>query len=243
MKTITFRGFFAATLFLFGGVSSSYAQDAVDYDPLEGINRDIYNFNAFADRYLTRPIALGYRKVLPDPVERGVGRFFDNLGELSSAVNNLAQGKGYSSASNTGRFLINSTVGIAGIFDVADNIGLDKQDSEDFGQTLATWGVGSGPYLVLPFLGPSTLRDAPSRLVDRYFDPLTYLDDVPARNTLRVVNIVDIRAGLLDLEQALPEKDPYIFVRDAYLQRREYQILDGEVIDDFGSDGFDDFLD
>ena len=229
-------------------VYPTYAQDSTrsyveEVDPLEGINRDIHNFNEFVDTYVTRPLANGYRNITPDSVEHSVIRVFDNFQEVGSAVNNLAQGKGYSSAKNTGRFLVNSTIGILGIFDVAEKIGIEKESPEDFGQTLATWGVGSGPYVVLPLVGPSTLRDAPSRFVDLYFRPPLYIDDTVVRNTVLGIEVVSERSELLDFEETIPEEDPYSFIRDAYLQQREYQVMDGQVVDDFGSDASGDFLD
>lgn len=214
-----------------------------DIDPLEGINRDIYAFNAAADKYVFKPVAQAYRWILPEFAERGVGRFFDNLEEVGSAVNNVAQGKFSAAGNNTGRFLVNSTIGIVGFVDVADKIGLKKEDFEDFGQTLAVWGVGSGPYLMMPFIGPTTLRDGPGLIVDGRLLPQYYLEDVGARNTARLVDVISIRAKYIDADEALPDKDPYSFVRDAYLQRRHYLILDGQVEDSFGADGSDDFLD
>lgn len=234
------RALFVALLFCFSVFASAQPDDV---DPLEGINRDIYAFNTVADKYVVKPIAQAYRWLLPDFAERGVGRFFDNLEEVGSALNNLAQGKVSAAANNSGRFLVNSTLGIAGFMDVADRIGLEKEDFEDFGQTLAVWGVDSGPYLVFPFIGPTTLRDGPALFVDGQTLPQTHLEDIGARNTARTVDIISIRAKYIDADEALPEKDPYSFVRDAYLQRREYLILDGEIVDDFGADGFDDFLD
>lgn len=223
--------------------SASASAQPDEADPWEGFNRKVYAFNEKADQYLTRPLAKTYRLIMPDPGERAVSRFFGNLGEVGNGVNHLLQGKGYSAANSAGRFLLNSTLGIGGLFDVADGLGLDPQDGEDLGQTLAVWGVESGPYLVIPFLGPSTLRDAPSRYPQRYLDPVTYLEDIGARNAATATEVISIRASLLDAERSLPENDPYRFVRDAWLQRRDYQIRDGEVEDEFGGDGFDDFLD
>ena len=213
-----------------------------EQDPWESFNRAVYSFNEQADRYLTKPLARGYRAVMPDAAQRAVSRAYSNLGEVSSSVNHLLQGKGYSSANSAGRFLVNSSRGVAGLFDVAETFGLRRQDSEDFGQTLAVWGVGSGPYLVLPLLGPSTLRDAPTKYPERYLDPITYLADPGARNAMRFTGVISLRSELLDAERVLPAKDPYSFVRDAWLQRRDYQVRDGQVADEFGA-GFDDFLD
>ncbi len=246
-KGFAFSGALVSGIFmvaaLVGGITAAYAQSTVEDDPWESFNRDMYGFNILADKFFAKPIAYAYKAVLPDIAERAVERVFNNLGDFGSAVNNLAQGKLEASANNTGRFLINSTFGIGGLLDLADNIGLEKEEAEDFGQTLAVWGVRTGPYLVLPFLGPSSLRDASARIVDSNLQPQIYLEDVGARNTVRVIDIVTIRARYIDIEKTLPEKDPYTFVRDAYLQRRAYQVLDGEVVDDFGSDESGNFLD
>ncbi|MFA5630426.1 MAG: VacJ family lipoprotein [Porticoccaceae bacterium] len=209
-------------------------------DPWEGFNRAMFTFNDKADAYVLRPVTKGYKAVTPDPVERGIGRMFANLGEIVSVGNSLLQGKFRQAGHDSGRFLINSTVGVLGFFDVATEFGLYKNEREDFGQTLGAWGVNSGPYLVLPFLGPSTLRDAPARLVDGYANPINTIDHVPTRNTTYGVDVVSGRAELLDAEK-LVSGDKYVFIRDVYLQRRAYLVSDGELDDDFGD--FDDYDD
>ncbi len=206
-------------------------------DPLEGINRLTFAFNDKADRWLLRPLAQGYRALMPDAGERAVGRFFANLGEVRNATNHLLQGKGRSAANSGGRFLVNSTLGLVGFLDVADDLGLVQEDSEDIGQTLGVWGVGSGPYLVLPFLGPSNVRDAPSRWLDRYLEPQTYLEDQVSQNIAKGMELIDLRAALLDADQ-IGSADAYSFMRDIWLQRREYLVHDGAVEDDFGSGDF-----
>ena len=214
-----------------------------DADPWEPFNRRVHNFNDFWDTWLLRPVASGYREVTPPAVNRSVSNFFSNLGELGNIVNNLLQGKGEGALISTGRFVFNSTFGVLGLFDVASHMELERQN-EDFGQTLAVWGVGSGPYLVLPFAGPSTPRDATGMGVD-YFGPTPSVTDYmewPDYLYLRTLQVVDLRAGFIPAEQAM-SGDPYIFIRNAYLQRREYQIQDGEVRDDPFADGDDDFLD
>jgi phospholipid-binding lipoprotein MlaA len=231
------------TALLVSGFTPALAQDSLEDDPWEPFNRDMYAFNILADKFFSKPAASAYKAIMPDIAERAVGRVFNNLGDFGSAINNLAQGKYEASATNIGRFLVNSTFGAAGLFDFADNIGMEKEEPEDFGQTLAVWGVDTGPYLVLPFLGPSTLRDASAKIVDSNLQPHGYLENVGARNALKVADILSIRARYIDIEKTVPEKDPYSFVRDAYLQRRAYQVLDGEVVDDFGTDESDDFLD
>lgn len=215
---------------------------AVDSDPLEPINRKIHTFNDKADTYVLRPLAKGYRTVTPQPVERSISRFFGNLMEVNSTFNSVLQAKFGKAAHHGGRFLINSTVGVLGFFEVAEPMGLERIDGEDFGQTLAVWGVGSGPYIVIPFLGPSTLRDGPSRYVDTFLDPVLTMDHVPTRNTVQGVSVISGRASLLDAE-ALISGDKYSFMRDAYLQRRAYLINDGVLSDDFEDDFGDDFYD
>ncbi len=174
----------------------------------------------------------------PDPVQTGVGNFFSNLGEIRTTLNSLLQGKGANAGASTGRFLINSTVGVLGLFDVASHMDLTARE-EDFGQTLAVWGVDSGPYLVLPLLGPSTLRDTGGLPVDMYTYPVTYVEDDTVRYSLRGLQAIDARAGLLDQEDLI-RGDRYSFIRDSWLQRRRFEVSDGELGEDpFASDGFD----
>lgn len=199
------------------------------YDPLEPLNRAVYVFNDRFDRYLAKPAARGYRAVVPRPVRRGVTNFFANLWEPSIMVNDLLQGKFGHAASDLARFLTNSTIGVFGLFDVASGMGLERHD-EDLGQTLGVWGFGEGPYLVLPFFGPSNIRDGVGLYGDLQMYPPTHLHDESTRWNLYVLDAVDTRARLLDagdiLEQAAGE-DPYVFVREAYLLRRRSQIQDG----------------
>ncbi|HAD08918.1 MAG TPA: hypothetical protein DCF62_05515, partial [Porticoccaceae bacterium] len=169
----------------------------------------------------------------PDVIERGVARMFGNLGEVLNVVNDVLQGKLGQAGNDGGRFIINSTVGLVGFFDVAQHWGLPKSDGEDFGQTFATWGMGQGPYLVLPFFGPSNLRDAPGRVFDSFLNPIAYVDHVPTRNELYGANVLSDRAELLEAEKLI-RGDKYSFIRDVYLQRRDYLINDGQVEDDFG---------
>lgn len=203
-------------------------------DPWEGFNRKIHSFNMTTDRYLLKPVARGYRYVTPQFVEAGVGNFFSNLGEVPSALNGLLQGKPGSALEDSTRFVVNSTLGLAGLFDVAERMGLDDDDHEDFGQTLAVWGVDSGPYLVLPFFGASTVRDSVGKPVDWVTDPVFYIDHSLTRYSTRALYYIDQRTGLLELEEQI-SGDGYVFIRDAYLQRREYQVNDGEIEDDFGA--------
>jgi phospholipid-binding lipoprotein MlaA len=198
-------------------------------DRWEGFNRGVYKFNDTVDRAALKPVAKGYRAITPRWLRVGIGNFLGNLEYPATVANQFLQGKGKMGLRDTGRFLLNSTLGIAGIFDVATAVGLEAND-EDLGQTLAVWGVGSGPYVNLPFFGPSTLRDAPTRVVDFFFDPLTYIDDVPweALWGERALDVVHSRAELLPLDSTLQRTfDPYAFIRDSWLQQREFAIFDG----------------
>lgn len=197
-------------------------------DPLEDFNRAAYSFNDLLDRALIKPLAQGYNYITPAPVNKGVTNFFNNLRDLRSAVNNLLQFKIGRAFSDVGRVAVNSTVGILGLMDVASNMNLPRYN-EDFGQTLGVWGMGSGPYIVLPFLGPSSARDGVGLVADWFADPVTYIEDDTARWSLRGLNIVDTRADLLNASRVVEQAalDPYAFIRDAYLQRREDLVYDG----------------
>nr|WP_315399943.1 VacJ family lipoprotein [uncultured Duganella sp.] len=194
-------------------------------DPYEGYNRAVFNFNDKVDTYALKPVATVYRDVTPSFVQTGVGNFFGNLGDAWTAVNNLLQGKGEAGMSDITRFALNSTLGILGLFDIASEAGLQKH-KEDFGQTLGTWGVSSGPYLMLPLLGPSTVRDTVALPADFAGNIWRYKDPVHVRNIGTGVNLVDTRASLLDATSMLEDAalDRYEFIRDGYMQRRESQI-------------------
>jgi phospholipid-binding lipoprotein MlaA len=198
-------------------------------DPLEGFNRAMYRFNEKLDDYVLKPAAEGYRAVLPSPVRTGVANFFSNLHDPVIIVSDLLQGKLVQALSDTGRFMANTIIGIYGLFDPATPLGLPKHN-EDFGQTLGVWGVGEGPYIVWPFLGPSTLRDSGGSIFDWQIYPPYQLESVDTRNTLIVIEAVDTREKLLDttdiLEQAAGQ-DPYVFVREAYRQHRKSLVYDG----------------
>lgn len=199
-------------------------------DPLEGLNRATFAFNDTVDAAILKPVAKGYRAITPSPIRAGVNNVFTNVGDVATAVNNLLQGNGGKAASDVGRFLVNSTLGILGLFDVATPMGLEKND-EDFGQTLGKWGVPSGPYLVLPLMGPSTLRDGIARPFDGKLGYSTYVKHVPTRNSVFATELIDLRANLLNASNTLEEAslDKYLFLRDAYLQRRLRQVHDGKV--------------
>lgn len=200
-------------------------------DPFEPVNRVVFRVNDTLDTYALRPLAKGYQQVTPDFVEARVGNFFDNLGDVVSLANDLLQGKFHDAGVDTSRVLFNTTFGGLGLFDVASRMGLPRND-EDLGQTLGVWGLGNGPYLVLPLLGPSTLRDAAGRGGDSFLRPYRYVDPVSSRNTMLAVDVVDTRAGLLSAERMVTG-DKYVFMRNAYLQNREFRTRDGEVVDDF----------
>jgi phospholipid-binding lipoprotein MlaA len=196
-------------------------------DPLERYNRAVFKFNETLDRAILKPVARGYRRVLPEPFNIAISNFFSNLGDIGVAVNNLLQLKVLNAASDVGRLAINTTLGLGGLFDVASRFGLRKHE-EDFGQTMAYWGLGPGPYLMLPLFGPSTVRDAPGRVVDGYVDPVVYLNNIP-RISLFGARVVDYRADLLKTEETLDEiaLDRYIAIRNAFLDRREFLVHDG----------------
>lgn len=213
-------------------------QSAHPEDPWEGFNRRVFAFNDVLDRYALKPVATGYKTVTPQPVQTGVGNFFSNLGEIRTAINSLLQGKPANAGLATSRFLINSTVGIGGLLDYATHMEITAE-REDFGQTLAVWGWEDSRYLVLPLLGPRTLRDASGFPLDIAAHPITYMDDHQLRAGLTALDIVHLRAGLLD-QESLIRGDRYRFIRDAYLQRRQFEINDGELGDDpFAMDDFE----
>jgi phospholipid-binding lipoprotein MlaA len=197
-------------------------------DPLEPINRGIYKFNEGMDTMLFKPAAEVYRAVLPQFVRTGIHNFFSNINDVLVALNNLLQGKFAHAASDVGRVAFNTTFGLLGVLDVATEFGLEKHN-EDFGQTLGYWGIGDGPYLVIPILGPSNLRDAVGVLVDYKTDPVTYVDPSRDRNQLWALRFVNRRSELLETTTILETAalDPYEFVRDAYFQRRRNLIYDG----------------
>ncbi|TVP44172.1 MAG: VacJ family lipoprotein [Halomonas sp.] len=221
-----------------GCASTQVAEDSHPEDPWEGFNRKVFAFNDVVDRYTLRPVARGYRTITPEPVQTGVGNFFSNLGELRTAINSMLQGKPGNAGLATSRFLINSTVGVGGLLDYATHMQITA-DREDFGQTLAVWGWEDSRYLVLPLLGPSTLRDTTGLPADMASYPVYYVDDNTVRVGLTALNLIDVRAGFLDQEELI-RGDRYRFIRDAFLQSRQFEISDGELGDDpFAADDFD----
>ena len=200
-------------------------------DPLEGLNRGIYKFNDTVDKAALKPIAGAYKAVIPSTIRSGVNNFFSNLGDVVTVINDLLQGKFSKAMDDAGRVAINTTFGIGGIFDWASMDGIEKRN-EDFGQTLAYWGWQDSSYLVLPFLGPSTLRDTGGLIVDSaFFDPIYYVRDARDRNQLLLTKFIDKRSQYLPGSDLLDEAalDPYVFMRDAYFQRRNNLTHDGDV--------------
>lgn len=207
-------------------VGQAAAQEEVDR--FEGFNRTMFSVNEALDRYALRPVAQVYDAVSPLPVKAGIGNFFGNVGDLWVGANSALQGKVDDAGSSFARLLINSSIGIFGLFDVASELGFERYN-EDFGQTLAVWGVEDGPYLFLPLIGSRTTRDFAGWAVDTYADPLSDIHPGSVRLGAKVLRVVDIRAGLLPSDKVLEEAalDKYAYVRDAYLQRRRSLVYDG----------------
>lgn len=214
---------FAASMLLGGCAAMSGNRD-----PIEGFNRAMFAFNEGLDSAVIRPVAKGYEFVAPSFVRTGVSNFFGNIADVAIAVNNLLQGKATEAASDAGRFLINSTVGVLGLFDVATQFGLEKHE-EDFGQTFGRWGMDTGAYVVLPLFGPRDVRDGVGLVLDMAVDPVGHVDDVGARNSLAALRLVNDRALLLPADKIIDEAalDKYSYLRDAYLQRRRNLVYDG----------------
>jgi len=233
MLTYLFRRA-AAPLFILAMVLSGCATVPADSgtdarDPIESFNRQVFEFNDVVDRAVLKPVAQAYEYVLPQPVRDCISNIFSNFREPSNAVNNLLQGKPIDAVSDTCRFVVNSTVGLLGCFDPARQMGLEKHN-EDFGQTLGRWGIGSGPYLVVPILGPSTVRDAIGIYgAEPYLDINFYIDNIRVRNTILGTRIVNQRAELLQTDDLISGAalDKYRFIRDGYLQRRRSLVYDG----------------
>lgn len=226
--------------------ATSFAEEEVfrapghESDRIEGFNRFVFSFNDRADQYILKPVAKVYRYVTPDFVDEGVTNIFKNLDDVETFVNSIFQLKFHNAIVSLNRVIYNTTFGLGGFFDVATSFGLQNEE-EDFGQTLGYWGYEESTYLVLPILGPSTVRDFSGRLVDTAFDPLAYNDDIH-RDTKILANglkLVDLRADLLAAENLQLFQDRYAFIRNAYLQNRDYLIKDGVVEDPFSNDDID----
>jgi phospholipid-binding lipoprotein MlaA len=213
-----------AILLIASGCATTPSEDA---DPIEGVNREFYGLNDYLDVNFVKPIAEGYVKITPAPVRSSVTNFFDNVSYINVILNDILQGKMLQGIQDSGRFVINSTVGVLGLFDVASRMGL-KANDEDLGQTFGKWGFGEGAYLVIPLGGPNSVRDAPDMLVSSYLNPLFYASST-ITIPLGIVNAINKRANLLDASRIRDEAalDPYVFTREAYRQSRIYSIYDG----------------
>ena len=208
-------------------------------DPYENLNRKTFQFNENLDEKIAKPIAEIYSN-FPPPIKSGVTNFFNNLEEVDTFINQLLQGKPKESLNDLTRFIINSTIGLAGFIDVASKIGLERHE-EDFGQTLGVWGVGQGPYIMLPVLGPSTLRDTLSRPVSSFLSVTFHMTEADVNIALKSIDAIETRERLLEVESLL-SGDKYSFVKDAYIQSINYEVKDGiDVVDEF-IDDMDDFL-
>ena len=198
-------------------------------DPIENVNRSVYSFNEFMDAHLFDPLGNIYQTITPEIVDRGISNMFSNAGDISVIANDILQLKMGQAVSDLARLVFNSTIGLLGFFDVSSHIGLPKH-REDFGQTLAHWGFGSGPYLVLPFLGPATVRDAAGYSVDTLMNPVAYINNDAYRAGLMSLNYVDYKADLLSAGDLITEAalDEYEFVKNAYFEKRENLIHDRE---------------
>ena len=223
------RGVLALCLALLLSACASTGEFSDPRDPWEGFNRAVYAFNDDLDKAWVRPLARGYKRITPPPVDRGITNFFANISDLNSAINNLLQFKLQRAASDVGRLAVNTTLGILGFMDVASNMNLPRYH-EDFGQTFGVWGAQPGPYIVLPFLGPSSLRDTAGLALDWYVDPIRWLGSPDhLRYGLLALWFIDRRADLLGASRILDQAalDPYEFMRDGYLQKRRNDVYDG----------------
>lgn len=219
----------AVLVLLMGGCSSQQVTPTdPERDPWEAYNRKIHAFNMGFDRAIARPVARGYDYIMPEAPQRGVRNFFRNLSYPVTFLNLILQGKFEDSLEATGRFLLNSTVGVLGFFDVASRAGIEEFN-EDFGQTMAVWGWKDSRYLVMPFFGPYTARDFLGRSFYGYFHPISYMAREHNNYSLMVIDLVTLRAELLPFDEQLQAApDPYMMVRDVYLQNREFRIFDGD---------------
>lgn len=230
----------AFSLLMLATFSASALEEAEDVDPYEGFNRVMFSFNEQLDTYLFKPVAQVYEFVMPSFLNQGVTNVFNNLDDVETLANSILQGKFHNAVVTLNRVIWNTTVGLAGLIDVATYFEL-RNDEEDFGQTLAVWGYESSAYVVWPFFGPSTIRDTFGRAGDAYTEPLNYVEGLSTEERILIQGLkyTDLRADLLSVEGLMTGSDPYTFIRNAYLQNREFLIRDGAVVDDFASDDFD----
>ena len=226
------------SLIIVSGCATAQREPTANPDPFEGANRVVFAFNDNVDRFVLAPVARGYKAVTPAFAQRGISNFFANLYDLNGALNAALQGRFDGVAQNSGRFVVNSTVGMLGFVDVASEMGISPYRT-DFGHTLAIWGFARGPYLMLPFLGPRTVRSATGTAFDTVASLQWQINDEATRNWLFAIEIIDNRAALTAAEDLITG-DRYIFIRDAYLQQREYFVTGGQVEDTF-SDFEEDF--
>ena len=210
----------------------SFSAKSQDYDPWMRLNKHFFYVNDYFDQLLVRPVALTYTNVTPRFFQVGVGNVFDNLQDVNVAINDFLQFKIEDGLSDSGRIIVNSTVGIGGILDVATSMGLYRNE-EDFGQTLGVWGFDAGPYVFLPVFGASNLRDSVGMIIDALFNPIRYIENIESRYALYLSDELDFRSSLLAYDELIIG-DRYLFVREAYIQNREYVVNDGEVINEFG---------
>ena len=224
----------AALLLLFFIFVMSPALPQTD-DPWRETNKRLFMLNDYFDQLIVKPVAAGYTLFIPRVARQGIGNFFSNIDDINVLVNDLLQFKLDAALNDSGRLLVNSTLGLAGVLDIASGFGFYKNE-EDFGQTLGHWGLGSGPYVMLPLFGASNVRDSFGLVLDTLFNPIQYHDEESLRFTLFLVKETESRSGLLSLDDLITG-DRYLFVREAYVQRREYLVADGQVEDEFGDFG------
>ena len=221
---------FLVSVLIFGCATTASFDER---DPLEGFNRGVYSFNQTMDEIVFNPISKLYKAITPDIIEKGVSNFFSNLGDLSVIANEILQLKFDKAASDASRVLINSTIGLLGFFDISSEIGLPKHN-EDFGQTLAQWGFEPGPYIVVPFFGPATFRDLSSFVIDKgILNPIFYIEDDMTKAGLLTLNYVDFKSRFSSTNDLIgvASLDEYEFIKNAYFEKRAYEINDGNVID------------
>jgi len=224
------------------GCASTTTASSVEYDPWETPNRALFRFNEAVDRATFKPVAKAYVKVVPEPARKGVTNFSRNLATPGSALNNFLQGKPGLGFQEFARFFVNTTIGIGGLFDIAAHSGVEP-NMEDFGQTAAVWGIPPGPFVMVPFLGPRTLRDTATLPLNIMVDPLHYHDDSTIRLSLWFLRLVDVRSRLLPLEELMKDSsDPYVTMRESYLQNRDFQIYDGDPPTTDDDEFYDEFL-
>jgi phospholipid-binding lipoprotein MlaA len=231
MKPLIRAGRFGALLLfvLLGACATPMAERSDPRDPFENFNRKVFVVNQVFDQVLVKPVSRGYSNYVPDFIQTTVGNFFGNLADVWTAVNNFLQAKPREGMQDTGRVLVNTVFGVAGLADVATKLGFPKHQ-EDFGQTLGVWGVKPGPYVMLPVFGPSTMRDSVAKPLDLYADPVNLATNADVEYSLRAMRLVDDRARLLPTTDMIEKValDPYQFVRDAHFQQREAKVTDAE---------------